>query len=73
MGTENWKINLFFCVIPGVWLSADTILHGPLWGGGTFGASLRPGGGVWGCLGSKLLWGGTGIQTPDLLHASQES
>ena len=40
---------------------------------GTLDASLRPGGGVWGCLGSKLWWGGTGIWTRDLLHASQES
>ncbi len=29
--------------------------------------------GYGGCLGSKLWWGGTGIQTPDLLHVSQES
>ncbi len=28
---------------------------------GTLDASLRPGGGVWGCLGSELWWGGTGI------------
>ncbi len=30
-------------------------------------------GGYGGVLGSKLWWGGTGIRTPDLLHASRES
>ncbi len=39
---------------------------------GTLDTSLRPGGGVRGCLGSKLWWGGTGIRTPDLLLESQE-
>ncbi len=41
-------------------------------GGGTLDTSLQPGDRVWGCLGSKLWWGGTGIRTPDLRHASQE-
>ncbi len=36
--------------------------HGPFWGRGwDLEASLQPGGGVWGCLGSKIWWGGTGI------------
>ncbi len=41
--------------------------------GGALDTSLQPGGGVWGCFGSKLWWGGTGIWTPDLLQVSQES
>ena len=39
-------------------------VHHPTWplsGGRTLDTSLRPRGGVWGCLGSKLCWGGTGI------------
>ncbi len=47
----------FFFVIPGAWPLAYTIPRGPFWGGGTLDTSLRPGGGVWGCLGSKLLMG----------------
>ncbi len=45
----------FFFVIPGARLSRTPSLSG------TLDASLRPGGGVWGCSGSKLWWGGTGI------------
>ncbi len=48
---------LFFFVIPGAWPLAYTIPHGPFWGGGTLDTSLRRRGGVWGCLGSKLLMG----------------
>ncbi len=55
-----------FFVIPGARLSRTPSLSG------TLDASLRPGGGVWGCLGSKLWWGGAGIWTPDLLLESQE-
>ncbi len=62
----------FFSVIPGAQPLAYTIPHGPFPGGRTLDTSLRPGGGVGGCLGSKLWWGG-GIRTPDLLHAGQES
>ncbi len=57
---------LFFLVIQGARLSRTPSLSG------TLEASLRPGGGVWGCLGSKLWWGGTGIWTPDLLLEIQE-
>ena len=56
----------FFCH-PGCSAFAYTIPFGIL------DTSLRPGGEVWGCLGSKLSWGGTGIRNRDLLHASQES
>ncbi len=49
-------------------LSTFTIPDGSF-GGGPLDASLRPWGGVWGYLGSNLWWGGTGIRTPDLLHA----
>ncbi len=51
----------FFFVIPGAQPLAYTIPHGPFCGGGTLDTSLPPGGGVWGCFGSKLWWGGTGI------------
>ena len=63
----------FFSRHPGC--SAFSVHHPtwPLSGGGILDTSLQPGGRVWGCLGSKLWWGGTGIQTLDLLHASQES
>ncbi len=63
------KINryyIFFLVIPGARLSRTPSLSR------TLDTSLRPGGRVWGCLGSKLLWNGTGIQTLDLLLESQE-
>ena len=55
----------FFVVIPGARLSRTPSLSG------TLDTSLWPGGRV-GEVGSKLWWGGTRIQTPDLLHASQE-
>ncbi len=58
--------SFFFWGIPGARLSRTPSLSG------TLDASLRPGGGVWGCLGSKLWWCGTGIRTPDLLLESQE-
>ena len=51
----------YFLVIPCARPLACTIPHGPFFGGGTLDASLRPGGGVWGCLGSKLWLGGTWI------------
>ncbi len=44
----------FFLVIPGARLTPSSL-------SGNLDASLRPGGGVWGCLGSKLWWGSTGI------------
>ncbi len=65
MGQEVLKTRVFL-VIPGARLLRTPSLSG------TLDASLRPGGGVWGCLGSKLWWGGTGIRTPDLLLESQE-
>ncbi len=57
----------------GILLASST--HGPLisgWGGdggggGDFDPSLRPGGGVWGCLGYKLWSAASGDRTPYLL------
>ncbi len=54
MGLVFHKLLVFF-VIPGARLSRTPSLSDIL------DTSLRPGGGVWGCLGSKLWWGGTGI------------
>ena len=69
---------LFFFVIPGDGPSAYTIPNGPFFWGGPLSPPLThlcdllevEYGGV---LGSKLFGGVTGIGTPDLLHASQES
>ena len=65
----------FFCVSSRVFGFLCTPSHMAPFGGDprTLDTSWRLGGGVWGCLGSKLWWGGTGICTPHLLHPSQES
>ena len=60
LSTNLHRWGNYFFVIQGARLSRTPSLSG------TLDASLRPGGGL------QTWWGGTGIQTPDLLHASQE-
>ncbi len=66
-GLAKWVITrkcFFFFPHPGYVLSLRrTPSHMGPFGVGGWGwrSPLRPGGGVWGCLGSNLWWGGRGI------------